>query len=109
MDKELAVLKKNKTLVIAIPTLNSENTLPITMDSIAIQKNHNFNLQVVLLDSGSILFSLNPYDSISSTEFLYSICVLSNSIKTDCNEGLLNVFLPPFNTRNSLPSTSIFI
>ena len=54
MDKEFGSLKKNKTLVIAIPTLNSENTLSITMDSIGIQKNHNFNLQVVLLDSGSI-------------------------------------------------------
>ena len=45
--------KKFIKLSIAIPTLNSEKTLHITMNSILKQDTSNFQLKVILIDSGS--------------------------------------------------------
>ena len=41
------------SLTIAIPTLNSAETIHIPMKSIVNQKKNKFKLQIVLLDSGS--------------------------------------------------------
>ena len=53
MSNELSTFKNNIALLIAIPTLNSENTLRITMNSILNQKKSGIDIKVVLLDSGS--------------------------------------------------------
>ena len=53
ITQELYPLKKNISLIIAIPTLNSGKTLHITMNSILNQKKHYFDTRVILLDSGS--------------------------------------------------------
>ena len=42
------------SLTIAIPTLNSAETIHIPMRSIVNQKKNKFKLQIVLLDSGSV-------------------------------------------------------
>ena len=47
-------MNENKlSLTIAIPTLNSAETIDIPMRSIVNQKKSKFKLQIVLLDSGS--------------------------------------------------------
>ena len=53
IKKESKRFKKSLNLTIAIPTLNSENTLHITMNSILNQDLNNFRLKIVLIDSGS--------------------------------------------------------
>ena len=53
MSNEFSTFKNNISLVIAIPTLNSENTLRITMNSILNQEKSGIDIKVVLLDSGS--------------------------------------------------------
>ena len=53
MSNEFSTFKKNISLLIAIPTLNSENTLRITMNSILNQEKSGIDIKVVLLDSGS--------------------------------------------------------
>ena len=54
MPKQFSFSKNNKTLAVAIPSLNSENTLRITMESIFRQERSGFYIEVVLLDSGSV-------------------------------------------------------
>ena len=55
MSNEFSTFKNNISLVIAIPTLNSENTLRITMNSILNQEKSGIDIKVVLLDSGEVM------------------------------------------------------
>ena len=54
-NKSVNSFSKNKPIVltIAIPTMNSAQTLQIPMESILNQKNNGFKVNIVLLDSGS--------------------------------------------------------
>ena len=53
--KSVNSFSKNKPIVltIAIPTMNSAQTLQIPMESILNQKNNGFKVNIVLLDSSS--------------------------------------------------------
>ena len=51
--KQKIINNNEISLTIAIPTLNSAETIHIPMKSIVNQKKNKFKLQIVLLDSGS--------------------------------------------------------